>query len=72
MIDHNVMRLDVSVHDALAVAVVERLEELEDVVTNINVVELGVQAAEVRVVDSFEDEGWGFALDGELVSKESP
>lgn len=62
MIDHNVMRFDVSVHDALAVTVIEGLEQLEDVVANINIVELGVQAAEVGVVDMLEDEGRGFAL----------
>jgi hypothetical protein len=28
MVDHNVMRLDISVHDALAVAEVQRLEKL--------------------------------------------
>lgn len=62
MIDHNVMRLDVSVHDALAVAVIKSLEQLKDVVPNINVVELGVKAAEVGVVDVLEDQRWGFAL----------
>lgn len=56
MIDHNVMRFDVSVHDALAVAEVESLEKLKDVVTDINVVELGVEAAEVCVVHVLEDE----------------
>lgn len=62
MIDHNVMRFDVSVHDALAVTVIESLEQLEDVVANINIVELGVEAAEVGVVDMLKDEGRGFAL----------
>jgi hypothetical protein len=42
MIDHNVMRLDVAVHDALAVAVVEGLEEFVDVVSHVEVRELGV------------------------------
>ena len=56
MIDHNVMRFDVSVHDALAVAEIESLEKLEDVVANINVVEFGVEAAEVCVVHILENE----------------
>lgn len=64
MIDHNVMRLDVSVRDTLAMTVVESLEQLEDVVANINVVELGVQAPEVGVVDILKDEGGSFALQG--------
>lgn len=56
MIDHNVMRFHVSVHNALAVAIVEGLEQLVDVVSNIDVVELGVKAPEVGVVDILEDE----------------
>lgn len=42
MVDHNVMRLHITVHDALAVTEIQRLEELGDVETNIEVVELGV------------------------------
>ncbi len=56
------MRFDVAVHDALAVAVVEGLEQLEDVEADIDVVELGVEGAEVGVVDVFEDERGRLAL----------
>lgn len=62
MIDHNVMRLDVAVHNALAVAEVEGLEELVHVVANVHVGELGVESAEVGVVDVFEDKGGSLAL----------
>lgn len=62
MIDHNVMRLHVSVHDSFAVAEVQSLEQLKDVVTNIDVVELGVQASEIGVVDMLEDERRGLTL----------
>jgi hypothetical protein len=65
MIDHNVMRFDIAMHDALAVAVVESLEQLKDVVPDINVVELGVEASEVRVVDKLEDEGRRLTLKGQ-------
>ena len=42
MVDHNVMRLDITVHDAFAVAEVQGLEELKYVVSHIVVLELGV------------------------------
>lgn len=50
------MRLHISVHDALAVAEIQRLEKLGNVETNIEIVELGVQASEVGVVHELEDE----------------
>ena len=56
------MRLHVTVHDALAVAVVECLEEFVDVVAHIDVVELGVKAAEVGVVDVLKDQRRGLTL----------
>ena len=68
MVDHDVVRLDVAVHDALAVAEVEGLEELEDVVSDIDVVEFGIQAAEVGVVDVLEDERRRLALEERLES----
>lgn len=55
MVDHNVVRFDVAVHDALAVAEVKGRQKLEDVVSNIEVGELGVEGAEVGVVDVFKD-----------------
>lgn len=48
------MRLDITVHDAFAVAVVEGLEQFEDVVSHVVVLELGVQTPEVGIVDIFE------------------
>ena len=62
MIDHNVMRFHVSVHDAFAVAEIQRLEEFEDVEADVEVVELGVEASEIDVVDKLEDEGRGLTL----------
>jgi hypothetical protein len=62
MIDHNVMRLHISVHDALAVTEVERLEEFVDVESDVQVVELGIECPEVGVVDILEDERRGLAL----------
>jgi hypothetical protein len=36
------MRLHISVHDTLAVAEVERLQELIDVISDIEIVEFGI------------------------------
>lgn len=54
VVDHNIVGLDIAMHDALAVAKVEGLEKLEDIVTDIKIVEFGVEAAEVCVVDVLE------------------
>lgn len=62
MIDHNVMRLDITVHDSFAVAEVQSLEQLEDVVSYVVVLELGVQTPEVSVVDVLEDQRRCLAL----------
>lgn len=55
MIDHNVMRLDVSVHDSLAVAKVQSLQQLVNVEPNIEIVEFGIEAAKIDIVDIFEN-----------------
>jgi hypothetical protein len=62
MIDHNVMRLDITVHDALAVAVIQGLEQLVNVVPHVVVLKLWVQASEIGVVHVFEYQRRGFAL----------
>lgn len=62
MIDHDIMRLDISVHDALAVAEVQGLQQLKDVEANIVVGKPRVEGAEVGVVDIFKDQTRRFAL----------
>lgn len=62
MIDHNVMRLYVSVHDSLAVAKVQRLQQFVNVEPHIEVVELGIQAAEIDVVNVLENQRRRLAL----------
>lgn len=62
MVDHNVMRLDVTVHDALAVAKVQGLEQLQDVEADIDVGEFGIQRPEIGVVDALKDERGRLAL----------
>lgn len=55
MIDHNVVRFHVAVHNALAVTKVQSLQKLEYVVADVEIVEFGVEAAEVGVVDVFKN-----------------
>ena len=55
MIDHNVVWLDITVHDTLAVTKVQGLQQLEDVVANIVICEAGVQSPEIGVVDSLKN-----------------
>lgn len=62
MVDHDVMRLHVSVHDTLAVAKVQSLEQLQDIVPHVQVVELGVEDPKFGVVDVLEYQGRRLAL----------
>ena len=59
MVNHDVVGLHITVHDALRVAIVESLEDLEHIKTNIEVVEALVKFAEVGVtrVNKFSDDG---------------
>lgn len=64
VVDHDIVGLDVAVHDAARVAKVEGLEELKDVVPHVKVGQARVQDLEVRVVDVLEHERGCFALRG--------
>lgn len=62
MINHDVVRLDISVHDTPRVAKVESLEQLMDIVAHVEIGKFGVQGLEVGVVDVFKDDGRSLAL----------
>jgi L-lactate utilization protein LutC len=62
MINHDIVGLHIPMHDTLAVAEVQGLEQFENVETNIVIGEAGVQCAEVGVVDSLEDQTRSLAL----------
>ena len=49
MVNHDVMRLHIAVHDALRVTVIEGLQDLEHVVANVEVIEALVKFAEVGI-----------------------
>ena len=59
VVDHNVVRLDIAMHDAFRVAEVERLKNLIHVEANVEVVEALVQLAEVCIasIDEFSNNG---------------
>jgi len=62
VINHDIVRLDITVHDAFAVAEVQSLEQLEDIVPYVVVLKFGVETPEVGVVDILEDQRGCFAL----------
>lgn len=62
VVDHNVVRLDIAMHNALAMTKVQRLQQLQNVESHVEIVELGIQAAEVGVVDVLKDERGRLAL----------
>ena len=57
MIDHDVVRFDVAVHDALGMTEIKCLQDLEHIVANIEIVKALVKFAEISVtgVDKFSD-----------------
>lgn len=62
MVNHNIVWLDISMHNSLTMTKVESLEEFEDIVTDVKVDEARVKGAEVGIVDIFKDETRRFAL----------
>jgi hypothetical protein len=54
VVDHDIMGLNISVHYTLAMAEIQRLQQLINIVADVVVLELGIQASEVGVVDIFE------------------
>ena len=62
VVDHHVVRLDVSVHNSIGVAKVQSLQQFEDVIADVVVEQGGVQDFEVRVVDVLEYQGGGLGL----------
>lgn len=63
VVDHDVVGLHISVHDALAVAEVKRFQNFVNVKPNIVVFEVLVELAEIDIsrVNVLHDEGWGLS-----------
>lgn len=49
VVDHDIVRLDVSVHDSLAVAVVQGSQNFEDVVSDVEICEALVESSEIDI-----------------------
>lgn len=62
MINHNIVWLDVPMHNTFTMAKVESLEEFKDIVADVIVDEARVKGAEVGIVDIFEDKTGRLAL----------
>ena len=52
MVDHDIVRFDVAVHDPLGVAEIERFEEFKHVIPHVEICEFGVERFEVGVLPS--------------------
>lgn len=50
VVNHDIVRLDVPVHDALGMAKVERFEQLKDIVSDVVVGEFGVERFEFGIL----------------------
>ena len=70
VVNHDVMRLHITVHDALGVAVVERLQDLEHVKADVKIVEALIEFAEISIacVDKLRDDGGGL---GEGITRDT-
>lgn len=67
-IDDDIVWFDVSVHDSLGVAVIKRLQQLKNVVSNVHIRQCWVQHFEVHVIDMFKNQarGLGGAIFGDI------
>jgi hypothetical protein len=61
VVDHDVVGLNITMSNALLVAVVESSEDLKDIVSDVEVSEALIESTEVNItcVHVFHDQGWG-------------
>ncbi len=62
MINHDVVGLDISVHDSHAVTGIQRDQQLVHVITNIVICQGLIQFFKILVVDIFEYKSWNTGL----------
>lgn len=51
MVNHDIVRLDVPVHDALGMTEIERFEQFKDVVSDVVVGKFGIERFKLGVLD---------------------
>jgi len=59
VVDHNIMRFDIPMHDASGMAVIEGLEKLHSIISDVEIGQGRKQLFEVSVIDIFENERIG-------------
>jgi hypothetical protein len=62
MINHDVMRLNVAMHDTVGMTIVESFEKLKDVIANIVIGESRIEHLEICIIDVFKDERGSLGL----------
>jgi len=62
MVNHHVVRLNISVHDSISVTMVKSKEDFIDVIANICIRERGIENLEVGIVDVLKNEAGSLAL----------
>ncbi len=62
VINHDVVRLDIPMHHTIGMAIIQRLEQLKNVVPNIEIRKRRVQNLEIRVVHMLKNETRRFTL----------
>ena len=56
VVNHDIVGLYITMHDTIRVAVIQRLQELKNVVSNVIIGQRWIQNLEIRIVDVFKDE----------------
>lgn len=62
MVNHYIVRPYISVHDAFTVAKIQSFKQLENIESDIEVIESGIEASEISVAGVFKNQRWCFAL----------
>lgn len=62
MVNHDIVGLDITMHDTFTVTEIQGLEQLIDIESHIVIDEAGVKHPEVGIVDILKDQARSFAL----------